>query len=269
MSEDLKTKAKIDYLKGFKLEDIANKYDLKLNTLKSWIKRYSWTDEKKEVQKKLNKITSKQSAPQSKKGCTLNSKGVQKRVHSEMKKGAPFGNQNSVGHGAPLQNQNARKHGLFSKYLPPELGDIVEELQDRSPVDMLVDQIHILYANIVAAQKKIYVKDIQDMTKELKREKRMDGEKSSGWEEEYNIQYAWDKQNAALNSIARSMTTFNQMIKNFMELDRYGLVDEETRARISKLNAEISKITEMEEDIAENDGFIEALQGKVDEIWQE
>lgn len=269
MSEDLKTKAKIDYLKGLKLEDIADKYDLKLNTLKSWIKRYNWADEKKDVRKKLNKITSKQSAPQSKKGCTFSSQGVHDGVHSKSKKGAPFGNQNSAGHGAPLQNQNARKHGLFSRYLPSELNDIVEELQERSPVDMLVDQIYILYANIVAAQKKIYVKDIDDMTKELKREKRMDGEKSSGWEEEYNIQFAWDKQNAALNSIARSMTTFNQMIKNFMELDRYGLVDEETRARISKLKAEISKISEIEEGVTENDGFIEALQGKVDEIWQE
>ncbi len=265
MGEDLKTKAKIDYLKGLKLEDIAQKYDTKINTLKSWIKRYGWADEKKDVQKKLNKITSKKSAPQSKKGCTLKSKGV----HSKLKKGAPFGNQNSAGHGAPSKNQNARKHGLFSKYLPTELNDIVEELQERSPVDMLVDQIHILYANIVAAQKKIYVKDINDMTKELKREKRMDGEKSSSWEEEYNLQFAWEKQNAALNSMSRSMTTFNQMIKNFMELDRYGLVDEETRARISKLNAEISKITDIEEDIAENDGFINALKGKVDEIWQE
>lgn len=265
MSEDLKTKAKIDYLKGFKLEDIANKYDLKLNTLKSWIKRYSWTDEKKEVQKKLNKITSKQSAPQNKKGCTSTSE----RVHSKTKKGAPFGNQNSFGHGAPAGNQNARKHGLFSKYLPEELNEIVEDLQEKSPVEMLVDQIHILYANIIAAQKKIYVKDIQDMTKELKREKHMDSEKSSSWEEEYNIQFAWDKQNAALNSMARSMTTFNQMIKNFMELDRYGLVDEETRARISKLNAEINRISEKEEEINEDDGFIDALNGKVDEIWQD
>ena len=265
MSEDLKTKIKIDYLKGMKLDEICSKHDVKKNTLKSWIKRYRWSDEKKSVQKKVNRIATKKGALQSDKGCTLN-RG----------KGAPYGNQNAAGHGAPKGNHNARKHGLFSKYLPEELKDIVEEIEESSPVDMLMDQIQVLYANIISAQKKLYVKDIDDMTKELKKQKVSDGMNSSSWEKDYNIQFAWDKQNAALASIARALATFNNMVKTFTELERAGLVSDEQTARISKYNAEISKINaevakiKDDEDASdENDGFMEALEGKVDEIWQE
>lgn len=38
---------KQEYLKGIKQKDICEKYDLSLNTLKSWIKRYGWSKEKK------------------------------------------------------------------------------------------------------------------------------------------------------------------------------------------------------------------------------
>lgn len=264
MSEDLKIKIKIDYLKGIKLDDICSKHDVKKNTLKSWIKRYRWSDEKKNVQKKVNKIATKKGALQDSKGCTLN-RG----------KGAPYGNQNAAGHGAPAGNQNARKHGLFSKYLPEELKDIMDEIEESSPVEMLVDQIQVLYANIISAQKKLYVKDINDMTKELKKKKKSFGNTSSR-EKEYNIQFAWDKQNAALASMARALATFNNMVKTFTELERAGLVSDEMAARIdkyradiNKIDAEVAKIKEDDGADAESDGFIEALDGKVDEIWQE
>ena len=46
-SPDTKDMAKEDYLKGMKYKDIAEKYDVSLNTIKSWVKRYKWSKETK------------------------------------------------------------------------------------------------------------------------------------------------------------------------------------------------------------------------------
>lgn len=52
-------------------------------------------------------------------------------------------------------------------------------------------------------------------------------------------------------------------------LDMAGLVTEEQQARIDKLKVDATKANEDETDTTEDDGFIDALTGKVDEIWQE
>lgn len=240
MSEDLKTKVKIDYLKGMKYNDICIRHDVKKNTLKSWIKRYKWKEEKDNIKPKIDKI--KKGAPQNKKGCTLKNKT-----------GAPYGNQNAKGKGAPKGNQNARKHGLFSKYLPAELNNIIEEIEEKGPAELLWDQILLSYSNILAAQKKLYVIDKEDMTKELKKEKESYSDSGSGWEKEYNIQFAWDKQNAALISLGRSRATFNNMIKTFVELERAGLVTEELKAKVNKLKVEVKAIEEKVNETTSNE----------------
>lgn len=85
-----KEQVKADYLNGMKQKELIQKYNIPLNTLKSWIKRYHWSEEKKGAPKK-----GKKGAPQKK------------------KKGAQPGNKNAVGHGAPYGNQNAVKHGFY------------------------------------------------------------------------------------------------------------------------------------------------------------
>lgn len=39
-------------MKGMKYKDICDKYDISMNTLKSWVKRYKWSDERKSKGKK-------------------------------------------------------------------------------------------------------------------------------------------------------------------------------------------------------------------------
>jgi len=80
--------AKQDYLAGMKYQEIADKYGVSLNTVKSWQKRHGWSRKKK-------------GAPETENGCTQN----EKRVHP--KGGAPFGNHNAKGSGAPKGNKNA------------------------------------------------------------------------------------------------------------------------------------------------------------------
>lgn len=63
-------KAERDYLAGAKYKDIATKYGVSVNTVKSWKKRYGWSRE-------------------GKKGCTPNAPQKEKRVHPKKEKVAP------------------------------------------------------------------------------------------------------------------------------------------------------------------------------------
>ncbi len=63
-------KAESDYLAGAKYKDIAAKYGVSVNTVKSWRKRYGWSRE-------------------GKKGCTPNAPQNKERVHPKKEKVAP------------------------------------------------------------------------------------------------------------------------------------------------------------------------------------
>jgi uncharacterized protein YjcR len=200
-----------DYFNGMKYKEIAVKYGISINTVKSWKQRNNW-------QRKPLK------------------KGAPKA-----KKGAPFLNDNAVGHGPPEKNDNAATHGLFSKYLPPETAELVQAIEDKSPIDILWENICIKYAAIIRAQKIMYVKDQKAITKVLKREKESSGQTDS-WEKEYELQFAWDKQAAFLTAQSRAMGTLNNMIKQYEELCRAGQTGEEQQLRIEKLKAEVEAL---------------------------
>ena len=207
--QDVKEKVKQDYLKGMKQKEIASKYDISLNTLKSWIKRYNWSKEKK-------------------KGAPIN------------KRGAPFSNKNSVGHGAPKENKNAEKFGFFSKYLPEETQDLINEIKNKDKFDILWEQITIQYAAIIRAQKIMYVKDKEEMIKELKKhESTENGEKI-----EYEFQFAWDRQASFLNAQSRAMSELRSLIKQYDEMIHkdWNLATEEQKNRVEKLKCEVDNL---------------------------
>lgn len=207
--QDVKEKVKQDYLKGMKQKEIASKYDISLNTLKSWIKRYNWSKEKK-------------------KGAPIN------------KRGAPFSNKNSVGHGAPKENKNAEKFGFFSKYLPEETRELIQEISIKDKFDILWEQITIQYAAIIRAQKIMYVKDKEEMIKELKKhESTENGEKI-----EYEFQFAWDRQASFLNAQSRAMSELRSLIKQYDEMIHkdWNLATEEQKNRVEKLKCEVDNL---------------------------
>ncbi|MCM3024766.1 phage terminase small subunit [Heyndrickxia ginsengihumi] len=109
---------------------------------------------------------------------------------SKRKRGAPVGNKNASGHGSPKGNSNALKHGLFSKYIPEGTLEIMGMLEEKSPADLIYDQIMIQYAAIIRAQKIMYVRDKYDLSKELKKE----NEFEFGSTYEYEIKCALDRQ---------------------------------------------------------------------------
>lgn len=220
-SPDTKELAKQDYLKGMKYKELAEKYNVSLNTIKSWVKRYGWSKLKK-------------------------NKGAHQK-----KKGAPYNNKNAVGHGAPPKNKNAEKHGFFSKYLPEETINIIQEINEKNPLDILWENIQIQYAAIIRAQRIMYVKDKEDKTIEKVEEKRgkIKGER---WE----VQQAWDKQATFLQAQSRAMAELRNMIKQYDELlnANKDLATEEQKLRIEKIKADIEKVKG-----PDNDKLIEVI----------
>ncbi|MED4342405.1 phage terminase small subunit [Bacillus licheniformis] len=207
--------AQKDYVKGMKYKDLAEKYGVSVNTIKSWKRRHGWERKK--------------GAPS------------EKSVHTK-KVGAPPGNMNALGNkggAAPKGNQNAVTHGFFSKFLPEETLEIMEEIQERSPVDMIWDQIQIQYAAIIRAQRIMFVQDKDDMAKELKKTKESD----LSSEEEFEIQFAWDRHATFLNAQSRAMGELRSLIKQFdalaHEADERRLKLEQMRLNIEKAKKDI------------------------------
>ncbi|WP_179295407.1 phage terminase small subunit [Bacillus sp. FJAT-45350] len=172
------------------------------------------------------------------------------------KRGAPYRNKNAVGNngGAPLGNQNAYKHGMFAKWLPndEETLEIYEATRAMPMLDLLYEEIRIAFTNFIRAQKIMFVRDINDETKVLKKQKKQierdkneHGEVESYEtfvEEEWEYQHAWDKQAKALTSQAAAMRNITSKVKQYEELLRTlppEEVKEEQRLRITKMKADI------------------------------
>ena len=154
------------------------------------------------------------------------------KERSKNPRGAPKGSKNALGHGAPKGNTNALKHGLFAKYLPQEVYEIAQELSEKQPIDILWENITLTYANLLHAQRILYVQDVDDTTSVLIATTAKGGAS-------YEIHTSWDKQGKALAAMARAQSELKSMIKTYDELTRSPLVTEEQRLRIDNLKAQL------------------------------
>ena len=120
---------------GMKYKEIAEKYGVTLNTVKSWKTRYKWSkDGRKRCAHKNQKKVRTQKEVLSRATRTAQAD------HPENKKQRNYGFFFEV---------SSRKRPFFS---------IIEEMP-KDPLDILWDQIQIAYAAIIRAQKIMYVQD--------------------------------------------------------------------------------------------------------------
>ena len=161
-------------------------------------------------------------------------KGTFQKKNTERSKnprGAPKGSKNALGHGAPKGNTNAIKHGLFAKYLPQEVYEIAQELSEKQPIDILWENITLTYANLLHAQRILFVQGIENTSTFVT----STGKAGTGYEHHT----AWDKQSKALAAIARAQSELTRMMKTYDELTRSPLATEEQRLRIDNLKAQL------------------------------
>lgn len=217
-------------MQGMKYKDIAEKHDVSVNTVKSWKTRYKW--DRKGVHTNTEKVRT-----QKKTGAPINNKNA---VGNSGNKNPKWGNKNAVGHGPPKGNDNAVTHGFFRKHFPEDVADLAAEIMDKNPIDMLWENITIQYTAIIRAQRLMFVKDQEDMSKEIKKETDMGTE--------YEIQFAWDKHATFLNAQSRAMSTLSSLIRDFDKLaninDERRMKLEQMKLGIEKTRAEIKEITD-------------------------
>ncbi|MDA2046968.1 phage terminase small subunit [Bacillus cereus] len=206
-------------------------------TVGGWKSKDGWIDKLNGVLHKNERSTPKKDTKYSKKKPGA-PKGNKNAVNN--RGGAKKGNKNAVGNSggsAPLRNGNAVTHGLYRKYLPQEIFDLKEELIEainNDPLAIIWESIMLQYTQIIHAQRIMFVKDNEDMTKELRKNKLTE----SGYEEEWEIQFAWDKQASFLNAQSKAMSTLVNLIEKYDRLAN----TEEQKLRIEKLKKEIAAI---------------------------
>jgi len=200
------------------LKALAEKHNVKLGTLKSRKSREKWS---RDATAKKDATKDKGLQPSKKKKSTSN--GQKKRS----------GNPNPKNQ-FTKRNTAAVKHGLFAKYLPDETLEIVNEIESISPIDILWMNIKMQFASIMRAQQIMFVNDIDDMTKEVRKEiDSVDFETK-----EYEIQFAWDKQASFLNSQSRAMAELRNMLKQFSEMAHE---DDDRLLEVKRIEASIVK----------------------------
>ena len=196
----------------------------------------------KEIAEKLNKSVN-----------TINSWRNKDEWSKKLKGGAPRGNSNAKGHGAPKGNLNNLKHGEYcdpskfldkgflAKYIPAATKNIIKGVLENgvTHLDMLWDNIVLPYSSIIRSQKIMYVKNQDDITKVKTKEAY--GENSST--EEWEYQFAWDKQEKFIKSQSSAMKTLNSMVKDYEELlhKNWDLATEEQKLRIEVLKEKLNK----------------------------
>ncbi|MCZ6942545.1 terminase [Bacillus mycoides] len=207
-------------------------------TVGGWKSKDEWIDKLNGVLPKNERSTPKKDAEYSKKKAGA-PKGNKNAVNN--RGGAKKGNKNATGNpggSAPLRNGNAATHGLYRKYLPQELYDLKEELEEainNDPLSILWESIMLQHAQIIHAQRIMFVNNKEDMTKELRKKKLSE----SGFEEEWEIQFAWDKQASFLNAQSKALSTLSALIRDF---DRLANIDDERRAKLEFIQVQIDKI---------------------------
>lgn len=183
-----------DYLNGMKYKDIAKKYEVTLDSVKNWKKR------------KWPKVTPKHD-PKTK------SKGSESVKRAENR-------------GGPERHQKTTTHGLYSKWLPDEIKEIIG-VAPTDPLDPLWTNIELQNAKIIRSFKLQAVKDRNDVTKRVL--------SSSEGNEVYSYKEAFEKDNAFLQGLSRAMATALQQAR----LEEIQINVERRKAEIEKIRSDL------------------------------
>ncbi len=236
--DEIRIKAKQDYLSGMKQKDICDKYNISINTLKSWIKRYGWSEEKK----------------------NYNKKGAPKN-----KRGAPLNNANAIGNdgGAPPGNLNAIKHGayqsIYADMLNTEDQILFNIIQPSINVDDEIRLIRLKIAKLLNREKDFFYNAFgMKVVKEISEEDRTAG-----------INACMDQLRRLIETKASMITDTEklQLEKEKFEFNKY---KSDIELQLKKERLELDKIKiQAEDEEYEDDGFIDALKGQISEVWED
>lgn len=175
--------------------------------------------------------------------CTARSKQTGQRCKKKAVPGKKVCKFHGANGGVPPGRgiQNNLKHGFFAKIFPDdeETKALVSDIIEKGPLDILWENIVIQYLTIARAQKIAWVKNRDDLTKVLVRERNRLTERISDTEREWEIQQAWDKYNRFFEAQSRAMNSLERLIARYEELLQAGRGSEEHRLKLEKLKQDM------------------------------
>lgn len=237
--EEIRRKAKQDYMQGMKYKDICDKYNISMNTLKSWVKRYNWSDERKNKGKK--------------------------GAHNN-KRGAPKGNKNAKGNpggSAPKGNLNAIKHGayqsIYADMLNTEDKILFNMIQPSVNVDDEIKILRLKIARLLNREKSFFYNMFgEKIEKEVSEEDRISG-----------INACMDQLRKLIADKAK-MATDTEKVQLEKEKFEFTKFKANIELQLKKEKLELEKIkVQGEDEEYEDDGFIDALKGQTSKVWDD
>lgn len=248
--KDAKESVKIDYLEGMKQKEICEKYNISINTLKSWIKRYKWADEKR------NK-----GAPKNKRGAPIEGKENKEKSSNEAKSrlsNPPYPKL------ARPNNKNAVTTGEFESIFFDTLQEDELNLIKSIEIEkrkLLEQEIQLLTVRERRMLKRIELLKEKEMTLVSTKsgvEKGMDTELS-----EYEATLG------QIQSIEDALTRVQDKKQKAIDsLHKFEMDEHKLELTVMKLELDIMKQGGQDEEV-EDDGFMEALETQVGDAWDD
>lgn len=204
------------------LAAFAEKYDVKLGTLKSRKSREGWS-----------RGSPKKDATKPKKVATIEGK------HPQRNRSGNPNPPNQFSH----RNNPKLLHGLRSKFLHEEQIEIMEAVEGLDIADQLWFQIEIKFSAIVRMQKIMWVANANDHLSEESGSSWGDGSGS----ESFKVVFAHERYESYIKAQSRAMGEYRSLVKQFLELahnnDERRLKIEHMQLNIEKTKAEINELT--------------------------
>lgn len=277
--EDVKINAKEEYLKGTKQKDICTKYNISINTLKSWIKRYKWSEEKRNKGAPINKRgapfnidkknAEKQTVNDEVESVLENDKLTEKQKLFCIYYIRCFNATKAYQKAYKCSYNTANVEGYKTLVKPSIKAEISELKKNKFNRAMLSeDDIFQKYIDIAFA-------DITDYlgfgNKEVK------GENGPYFVSYITLEDSDNIDGTLINEISQGKDGIKLKLQDKMKAlqwlaERMDLLPTHTQAKldleIMKLEVEMNKLDNTQEEV-EEDGFIEALDDTTKEVWDD
>lgn len=221
------------------LVEIASQLNLSSGTIRGWKSKDKWDQ-------KLNGTLQKNTE------------------RSKRKKGGQPGNQNAAGYGAPEQNKNAVTTGefetLFFDCLDPE-EKMLAEAVSLDKEQLLLQEIQLLTVRERRMLKRIENLRQADFTTVSKKTGIEKGKMTDLSEDRATLGQIQNIEDALTRVQARKQAAIDS-------LHRYGVDDARLEIELMRLDLQALKLGGQEAEI-EDDGFLEALNAEVGELWSD
>lgn len=276
--EDVKINAKEEYLKGAKQKDICTKYNISINTLKSWIKRYKWSEEKK------NK-----GAPKNKRGAPFNidKKNAEKQVANyeveSVLENDELTEKQRLFCVYYVKSFNATKSAIKAGYSRKTAEQIGYQLLQKTSVKSEIQKLKQNKLNrVMLSEDDIFQKYIDiafaDITDYLQfGSKEVEGEYGPYTMSSVNLKDSDEVDGTLISEVSQGKDGIKLKLQDKMKAlqwlsDRMDLLPTHTQTKLDleilKLEIEMNKLDNTEEEV-EEDGFIEALDDTAKEVWDD